>query len=427
MKKTRKKGRGLKVTAIVLVALILLVGVFALVNLIGWKANMKFAENIEAADYPQDRLTPVIDPETGYWTFTCDRDFKVMQLTDVHIGGGFMSIQKDNWALSAVATLVKDQKPDLVIITGDIGYPVPFQSGTFNNMTPVKEFSTLMENLQVYWTFTYGNHDTEVYSYYTREDINNYYLDEISNGNLKYCLYANSFSGNIDGYEGLEADAGYGNSIINVKNSLGIITQSLVLFDSHSYEKGFLRDYDHMHQCQIDWYKKSIEDLNKINIEKFDAVTKATLKAGNVMTVKSLAFFHIPMSEYKTAYTEWYNNGKKNTENVQLTYGIMGENIDGDWIYCGVTEDNLFETMMELDSTQGVFCGHDHYNNFSIFYNGGSGNKKIRLTYGMSIDYLAYIGIAKKTAQRGCTMITVKPTGEFDCYGYRMADKTKID
>jgi hypothetical protein len=48
-------------------------------------------------------------------------------------------------------------------------------------------------------------------------------------------------------------------------------------------------------------------------------------------------------------------------------------------------------------------------NNFSIEYKG------IRLTYGMSVDYLAYLRISSLGSQRGCTMITVKPDGTFDC------------
>ena len=60
----------------------------------------------------------------------------------------------------------------------------------------------------------------------------------------------------------------------------------------------------------------------------------------------------------------------------------------------------LFDTAVELGSTKGFFCGHDHYNNMSLEYRG------IRLTYGMSIDYLVMPGIARDTKQRGATLIT---------------------
>ena len=66
----------------------------------------------------------------------------------------------------------------------------------------------------------------------------------------------------------------------------------------------------------------------------------------------------------------------------------------------------MFDTARELGSTKGFFCGHDHYNNMSLEYQG------IRLTYGMSIDYLAMPGIARDTEQRGATLIVLDEDGD---------------
>ncbi|MBR6336092.1 MAG: hypothetical protein IKR90_08075, partial [Clostridia bacterium] len=123
-------------------------------------------------------------------------------------------------------------------------------------------------------------------------------------------------------------------------------------------------------------------------------------------SIKSLMFFHIPLTEYKDAWYEFADNGFKDTDDVKLVYGTAGESKKV--VYCGIGDDNMFETIQELGSTKGVFCGHDHLNYFSVDYKG------IRLTYGKSIDYLAYIGIYKLGTQRGCTVITVKPDGTFD-------------
>ena len=71
-------------------------------------------------------------------------------------------------------------------------------------------------------------------------------------------------------------------------------------------------------------------------------------------------------------------------------------------------EDNLFEKALELGSTQGFFCGHDHDNSIVMNYKG------IDLTYGYSVDYLAYSGISKRGYQRGCTVITVNPDGTYE-------------
>ena len=397
MKPRAKKA--LKIVGIILAIIVCFILIVSLVSVIGNNANMKYARSLSEVEQDDPLDAPYIDEETGYYTFTSDREFKILQLTDVHIGGGAFSLRKDIMAINAVYDLIAYTKPDLVIVTGDMAYPVPFSSGSFNNMAPTKTFAEAMEAIGVYWAVVFGNHDSEVYSYYDREQISDYY----SRPELKYCLYQ----------KGPEDVDGYGNYFINVKNSAGIITQSFVLFDSHSYVKGFYQDYDNIHPNQITWYENEIK--------RMDALNRAN---GATEIFKSLAFFHIPLVEYRDAYFEWYDNGQKDTENVKYVYGNAGET--GKVVYSGIGEDELFETMLRLGSTKGVFTGHDHYNNFSLYYNGGEGDDYIRLTYGMSIDYLAYFGIAKKTAQRGGTVIEVGTDGSFDCYGLRLVDKKEI-
>ena len=165
--KTKNKGKkALKIIGIILAVIVVLVGVAAVANVTGNKGNMEKIAGFESAA-KENQLVPEKD-EKGNWTFTTDEDFKVVQLTDVHIGGGFMSLKKDAMALNAVAAMIKAEQPDLVVVTGDISYPVPFQAGTFNNLESAKLFAALMEQLGVYWTLGFGNHDTEAYSYYNR-------------------------------------------------------------------------------------------------------------------------------------------------------------------------------------------------------------------------------------------------------------------
>ncbi len=391
-KKTKKKSGkvALKVIACIVAAVVLLVAVGVVVSLMGNKANTEKALSFETVQI-ENQLVPEKD-ENGYWTFTTDRDFKVLQLTDIHIGGGWMSLKKDAMALNAVAAMVTAEKPDLVVITGDASYPVPFQAGTFNNLSSAKIIAALMEKLGVYWTICFGNHDTEAYSFYSREDISKFYSSE----DFKYCLFQT----------GPEDVDGYGNQIINIKNSKGIITQSLFVFDSHSYIDGdyfgIMWKYDNIHENQIEWYKNAISQLNEENNEVYKS-----LGSKKKSDIKSVAFFHIPLAEYREAWYEYADNGFKDTENVELYYGVAGE--DNKVVYCGTGSDELFETMQELGSTKGIFCGHDHENNFSLDYKG------IRLTYGMSVDYLAYPGIYKMGSQRGCTVINFAPDGSFEC------------
>ncbi len=379
-KKTKGK-KAKKVLGIIAVIFVLFIAVTVVVTMIGVNANTKKANSFETVQI-ENQLTPVKDPN-GNWTFTTDEDFKVMQLTDIHIGGGWMSIGKDAKALNAVAAMVTAEKPDLVVVTGDIAYPVPFQAGTFNNLSGAKIFAALMEKLGVYWTVTLGNHDSEIYSYYNREKISNFY----ANSGFKYCLYQ----------PGPEDVDGYGNHVINVQNSKGEITQAIFMLDSQAYTKddpfGFRWLYDNVHENQVVWYEDTLRQI-----------------CGDKPTdsVKSLMFMHIPLTELKDAWFEYADNGNKDTENVKLLYGVAGEK--DDIVYCGVGKDRLFEAMLELGSTKGVFFGHDHKNNFAANYKG------IQLSYSYSIDYLAYIGISREGAQRGCTVIDIKPDGSFSSH-----------
>ena len=395
-----KRNKAFFTACIVVGVLVITLSSIAIANLVGGDNLIARAESTDAVIYDtNERLVPVKDDD-GFWTFTTDRDFKIMQLTDIHLGGGFLSTENDMWAMDAVATMIQQEKPDLVIVTGDIAFPVPYPAGTLNNLNGTRIFAHLMESLGVYWTFTFGNHDTEAYSYYSREDICEYYENELK-ADFKYCLFERGFSGE---------DRGYGNSVIKVKNSAGIITQAIFTLDSHSYIDGDILGiawkYDNLHKSQVDWYKMQVSTMLSSN------------KAINpdITTLDNIAFFHIPLGEYRDAWKEYSEAGYKDTANVKFLYGDMGENPGKKndrvtyGIYSGMHPCDFFEAGIE-NGLQAIFTGHDHLNNFSVLYNGGEGDKYIQLTYGMSIDYLAYV-TTEEHSQRGCTVITLSPEGE---------------
>lgn len=381
--KNRKKKIVIKkVLSALFFAVVIFILLTTVITMVSLKANIKKAKSFESVIY-ENQLKPQYDND-GYYTFTTDKDFKIVQLTDVHIGGGWMSIRKDAQAINAVATMLTEEKPDLVIVTGDIAYPVPFQSGTFNNKSGAKVFAELMEQLGVYWTLTFGNHDGELYSYHGLDDISAFYRK------YPHCIHQ----------PGPEEVDGYSNQIINIKSSEGIITQSLFLLDSHSYtdddKLGMKWHYDNIHENQIEWYKKSLAELNKENREL----------TGKKSSIKSLAFIHIPPMEMREAWNQYVANDYKDSENLKLIDGFAGGS--GKMVYCSQVEDDFVETLISEGSTQGLFFGHDHRNSMSFEYNG------IRLSYSMSIDYLAIPGIGKIGAQRGCTVINVTPDGGFN-------------
>ena len=390
-----------KILIALLIVILLGTGACMVLNVLTNTRLMTYAKSFSPLAY-QDQLKPERDYSTGCTTFTTDEDFHVLQISDIHLGGGFLSYRKDLKALTCVASMIAAEKPDLVIFTGDQTFPVPYIAGTANNIRPVHALCSMMEKLGVYWCVCFGNHDTELYSLANRAKISSIYGDKSA---YPHCLFE----------RGLEDVDGYGNYAINVKNTKGIITQTFYVLDSHAYTGidylGILWHYDSLHKNQIDWYKSQLEKMNNFNQEAIqnlnlsEAETDALTK--QYLPVKSLAFFHIPLMEYRTAFREYADNGYKDTENVKLIYGTVGEK--DEIICCSEIAEDMFETMLSKGSTKGVFCGHDHYNNFSLDYKG------VRLTYGCSVDYLAYRDIAQTGSQRGCTTITVSPDGTFDC------------
>lgn len=340
----------------------------------------------------ENQLVPEKD-ENGNWYFTTDGDFKVMHITDVHIGGGFLSKGYDEKALNAIAIMVTKEKPDLLIVTGDVAFPVPYTAGTFNNYSGAKAFANLMETLGVYWDVTFGNHDSEAYTYFDREDMSAFYGSD----EFEYCLFE----------AGPKDVDGYGNHTIEVKNSDGIITQAMILIDSQAYIEDSIIEsikgtYDNIHLNQVEWYE---DEVNRMNAEN----KRIDEKAGTVVTH---AFFHIPLVEMDDAWNEFKENGYKDTENFEYVEGLIGET--GRQVCCAYGEDELFEKMLELGSTKAIHNGHDHVNNTTFKYKG------ITFSYGYSIDYFAYSNIDKLGSQRGNTMITLKPDSTFNIDKYNL-------
>lgn len=317
------------------------------------------------------------DEESGIYTITAQNDsFKILHLTDIHLGGSLYSLYKDLKALHAVYKEIAYTKPDLVIVTGDLTFPMGIMSMSLNNSAPVGQFAAFMRNIGIPWAFTYGNHDTESLATLSEQDLDALYrsLSYKTSGTLLYPYIQPEITGR-------------NNQMIEIRNRDGSLMQALFLIDSNAYTGTGFNTYDYIHDDQVDWYATEVARLN--------------YQEGH--TISSMVFFHIPLQEYRTAY-ELYEQ-----KSSQVTY-FFGENGEEmiDKVCCSDYPSKLFDTICALGSTKAVFCGHDHYNNMPLEYRG------IRLTYGMSIDYLAMPGIEYDTAQRGAELITLHTDGRFE-------------
>ena len=320
--------------------------------------------------YYSDRCKQ-IDDETFTIRIPKDQDFRILQLTDLHLGFGFLSKGKDRLALDAVRTLIETSKPDLIVLTGDSIFPFWPRSGTMNNRKQAKKLMAFLDGFEIPYTLVFGNHDCELGSTCNKEELAELYQQGT------YCIFS----------EGRKDLTGVGNFLIELVDDSGNVFLPLVMLDSNTYGEGgwFFSGFDCIHDDQINWCMERLDAMKQDNPD-----------------IKAVAFFHIPLREFKEAYEKM----KLGDPSVIYCHGSIGEKDE----YFGISKepDKFFDRAVENGVIKWMFCGHDHMNTLSLVYKG------IRMTYGMSIDYLGYQGIAKSDIQRGGTLITRKADGNVD-------------
>ena len=324
------------------------------------------------------------------------KPFRILQLTDIHLGGSVWTKKKDTITLNAVKLLIEEAKPDFIAVTGDVAYPLffwpaPLFGCSTNNRKTSKKLTDLIESYNIPWAFVFGNHDCEPWSKCTKDQMADFYES------LPNCVFQKGE------YKGTDR----GNYCIKLLNPDGTLNNLLMFIDSNAYlSKLFTSGFDTIHDDQIEWYKETV-------LKNSSEGTKAP----------SLAFFHIPPKEFKDAFEKFYRGDK----DVIYHCGFVQEK-DNYFGYPKTIEGKFFDEMVKFGSLKGFFCGHDHLNTISLTYKG------IQMTYGMSLDNLAYLKIKKWHQQRGGTIITIHPDSSFDVSLLPLEDiqgtsyyKTKMD
>ena len=431
MEKEKKKLNKWFIPLFIVLGLVLLFVLIGFINLFLNLSLRHYIKSYSKVEY-SERIEPVKD-ENGYYSFISDSDIKVLELTDIHLGGGFLSYRKDKKTIDDCITMIQAEKPDLVILNGDNVFAIPYISGTLNNKMVSKTVVTIFDHLEVYFSTVFGNHETEVFDYYNRQALGKFY----QNNKSKYCLFESNFN-----------EYGVSNQVILTKRPDGLITKTLLLLDSNSYVDNSIKsvinwDYDVINDSQIKWAKEVIEDLSNKNKETFNSLSLSdisNLDPEKFIPVKSIFFFHIPISEFEIAYEALYNNNFNDTENAKYISGVFGEYNHDDPIYDKIcyggwlkgetlgTQDNFFEELIETNSLEMIICGHDHTNNAVVEYEG------VVLAYSYSIDNLAYSNIDKSGLQRGCNILTIKNNGDIEFNqknlyldGYKSEKNTNYD
>jgi len=394
MKKISKGKKALVIVGIVIGSLALIYGILALVNLfinISHKNYIK--ENCLKLEYTS-QLEPLED-ENGHIYFKLDdnhEDFKILNLTDIHFGGGFLSFNNDRQTIDNIYQMLKAEKPDLVILNGDNVFAIPYISGTFNNKLASETVIQIFESAGVYYTTVFGNHDTEVFDYTNRVKLGELY----EKGDYS-CFKSES---QTKGSNGLTSVT---NQLMYVLNKDGSLREAMILVDTNAYKDNSIKSV-------LDWTYDTIREKDIEYLREELTWVEKKYNGGTAVPVQTLFFSHMPIAEYELAYEAYLN------DNSLLLGGVWGETTEEDFgvdgndvrIWYGrcydntniASIDNLYESF--TDEMICYFAGHDHCNNSAVKY----GNTI--LSYSYSLDNLAYSDIEKFGLQRGGTVITIK-------------------
>lgn len=243
--------------------------------------------------------------------------FKIVQFTDLHYIAGAEPSKK---SIHTINYVLDSEKPDLVVFTGDVVVKAPTRPGW-------DEVLNTVISRKIPYIVTFGNHDDEAEM--SREEVARYVASKpyLVNRQVKT--------------EGVE---GYLNAAVEIKGKTPAIIYAM---DSHAYSKNpRIKGYGWFHQNQIGWFTRESAKFRKANKD-------------SVLT--ALAFFHIPLPEYKLAFD--------NQKNKRL--GVRYEDECPPSINTG-----MFAAMLEAGDVLGMFVGHDHVNDYLVDYLG------VALAYG---------------------------------------------
>ena len=274
--------------------------------------------------------------------FKADGTFKMLHLSDVHYRIGPDEPCRDITSEQApycqngsknttdfIARLIELEKPDLVVHTGDI-----IDGDTHTAAQGMEDLYGVSFGAGLPWAATIGNHDCQ--SDLTRPQLMDYILS------LPKTVSQNNALG-----EGTTES--FGNFYLEIFPDADSTTPSFRTFHLDSNTNNVSINAD-----QVSWF----------------AETAAALSSSSA--APALAFFHIPLEEYKEA-------GRSGDVS-----GGFHEHVS----YNG--QSGLFDAILNEGSVKATFVGHDHTNDFCAEWKG------VQLCYEGSPGYQGYMRCTTK-------------------------------
>ena len=270
------------------------------------------------------------------------KTFTVLNLTDFQLLADEWTDKTDKGRhiLSQIDTLIKENEPDLITLSGDIAWGGDFSA--LSNMASV------FDGYKIPWAPVFGNHD---------HDRGIKTLDKSIELLKKYQYFT---------YENGPSELGRGNYVIGVSNGKNLV-HAIFMMDTHEREEYIDESGDtktswsKLTTEQIAWYKGEVEKLKTLGVNESSIIIHIPIYAYNYAweCAHNKEYDEIKITPNESHNPKYWNEGYSDS------FGVKYEPITGYSL-----DDGVFEHIKALDHTKNVISGHNHVNNFSINYQG---------------------------------------------------------
>lgn len=299
--------------------------------------------------------------------FRDDGTFTIVQFADVHNGGG---TPEDVRSLALMEEVVRLEKPDLVVYTGDqIRSRGPDPRAQFRQVTAVAELAG------VPYAFVFGNHDSR--RGVTRQELMEMEAgrplcmaeegpEHVSGtGNYTLTVLESDAAADRRRITAMEAEAGVGNG--DNQTPIQTLAHSDARYSaSDNFRHAAANLYFFDSECNAP--ERAVRNgrsewISRDKAGWFAAESEALEKRYGTK-LPALAFFHIPLPEYEEVW------------NTRPCYGHRFAEVR-----CPQLNTGVFAAMVERGDVMGTFVGHDHSNDYWGELAG------IRLCYGRTTGF----------------------------------------